>query len=400
MPLSFKWKGHKIADEFAWDGRVKDVIQMKAFALSLLADLLGPKFDAYTEADVEGKLADDRWDRILLAGRIRDSEVCSGQRVLRGDPLRHLRGRGQRYYYAAHDLGYGLAGEYVVRIHLDYTDRFIQLRDEFDWDLACPLNLYPSYVSSGSPEQFARNYVAEHSLPFVYQSVIARLIRVQLTAEKCRIYSDIQKSTASSQMAAGPEFYSLPTLERLLPNTEEHWDVPMFSGPLADQLGPLGPFKYAGEHDDDPKHVPDYLRNRSRSKVFRIIEDLRTHQHLTEEKEEEASAKQEVQPETVAEEPKKFFGKTGLSIVYNKRTHKAEVMQDWEAEQLREKRDTAVTEEDGESDTRRRKLSSKRKRERKARPTPVPVPVASDPQKGNGIKIDLRQLQTEGGTTQ
>jgi hypothetical protein len=43
-------------------------------------------------------------------------------------------------------VGHGLEGEHLVRIKLHFDDGVLRLRDEFDWDLANPLNTYSSSI--------------------------------------------------------------------------------------------------------------------------------------------------------------------------------------------------------------------------------------------------------------
>ena len=94
---------------------------MKAFAHNMLEDLLGHKLSLYSETDITefSERVAYEISRQLWTAEFFDNLACSGT-----------------------SSGHGLFPEHIVRVNLEYKDQFVEIRDEFDWDISNPQNEY------------------------------------------------------------------------------------------------------------------------------------------------------------------------------------------------------------------------------------------------------------------
>jgi hypothetical protein len=120
--LDFEWQGFHIRDSFTWPSFIKDPEEMKAFAMKTLDDLLGKDLNNRQPEDIE-------WFCVKVACEI--SKEIKVAEYFKNNP--------------------GIAGtkdntkishEHIIRLHLDYKDSFVRIKDEFDWDLSNHLNQY------------------------------------------------------------------------------------------------------------------------------------------------------------------------------------------------------------------------------------------------------------------
>ncbi len=278
--------------------------------------------------------------------------------------------------------------EYITRVKLDYADQFVKVQDEFDWDLACARNRYCIATRyCRSPEEFARVYVEEYKLPFVYAAVVAKEIRKHLVGVKCRIYSEIQRTMKASSLAqTATEFYGVKTLKRKFPEVKEHWDS-LFVGPLAEQLGPLGPFKYETGRMQD--RVPlCLLKGKVEKKASKPAEQ-----------EGEENEAESVPSRGTSGEERAQQRSAGLNIIFDTEIQQAEVMSNEEVKT----RYGAGKAMGRRADKSRRKTRLRRKQVQQMSESVTSnnsggsfeTGATGNSPKNTVIKIDMRQLQTD-----
>lgn len=120
--LDFDWQGFHFHDSFTWPLANKDPEEMKAFALRMLEDLLGKDLNNRQPEDIE-------YFCVKVACEI-SKEIETAEYFNRNPGI-----TGTKNMEDVQD-------EHIIRIHLDYKDSFVRIKDEFDWDLSNHLNEY------------------------------------------------------------------------------------------------------------------------------------------------------------------------------------------------------------------------------------------------------------------
>ena len=117
--LDFEWQDFRICDSFTWPSSTKDPEEMKTFALKILEDLVGKDLNNRQPEDIEWFCMKVAWE---ISKEIRAVEYFENNPGIVGTKHNN--------------------NEHIIRLQIDYKDSFVDIKDDFDWDLSNHLNEY------------------------------------------------------------------------------------------------------------------------------------------------------------------------------------------------------------------------------------------------------------------
>lgn len=299
IDLDFKWQGLHFRDSFTWPLGNRDLEAMRTFALRTLEDLLGKDLDNRQAKDIDAfctRVACEISKQAAAAEYLNHNPAVVGPENVQGQTKEH-----------------------IVRIHLDYGDSLVRIKDEFDWDLCSHLDEYLVELINRA-DVFADNYVVEQRLPCAYKPVIAKLIKQQIQRKQCELFVRMRESIEKSSLLEK----DLPSSSSQPPAAVVDWSPQNFLfSSLQDALGPMGRFKHA-RLEDVKDDVPGYLKAKPRAG---ILEQLKESAHGG--AEEKGSDKTATEAMNELESNKSECHEkraSGLVIVVDKETMEVEVI--------------------------------------------------------------------------
>eukprot|EP00826_Nyctotherus_ovalis_P049686 TRINITY_DN6021_c0_g1_i1.p1 TRINITY_DN6021_c0_g1~~TRINITY_DN6021_c0_g1_i1.p1 ORF type:complete len:363 (-),score=92.32 TRINITY_DN6021_c0_g1_i1:22-1110(-) len=304
IDLDFEWQGFRFRDSFTWSLANRNLEVMKAFALHTLEDLLGKDLDSRQAEDIDAfctKVACEISKQAAAAEYLNCTPVIVGPKNTEGQ-----------------------IEEHIIRIHLDYGDSLVRIKDEFDWDLSSHLDEYLVELIN-RVDVFAESYVVEQELPYAYKPVISKLIKQQIQRKQCELFVRMRESIAKSSLLDKDSSKSSSRPLDPVPDTVTDWNPQnfLFNGSLEDVLGPMGQFKYASM-EDVKDNVPGYLKAKPRA---RILEHLKEAAHNAAEEKASDKTATEAMNELESNKSECSEGRaSGLVIVVNKETMEVEVV--------------------------------------------------------------------------